>query len=75
MIQMPESNFWMPMSVPAICELMGPVMVPVLRPPIWRSRPLAVKKTLPADAPKPGKFRLANGDAAAEAPAAEQEGA
>jgi len=35
----------------------------------------AVKKTLPADAPKPGKFRLANGgDAAAEAPAAEQEG-
>jgi large subunit ribosomal protein L3 len=35
----------------------------------------AVKKALPADAPKPGKFRLANGDAAAEAPAAEQEGA
>mgnify|MGYP003338995167 CR=1 FL=1 len=33
----------------------------------------AVKKTLPADAPKPGKFRLADGGDAA--PAAEQEGA
>jgi large subunit ribosomal protein L3 len=37
----------------------------------------AVKKALPKDAPKPGKFRLANGGgeqaAAAEAPA-EQEG-
>lgn len=39
----------------------------------------AVKKALPKDAPKPGKFRLANGAgeqaAPAEAPAAEQEGA
>jgi large subunit ribosomal protein L3 len=30
----------------------------------------AVKKTLPKDAPKPGKFRLADGDGAAAAPAA-----
>jgi large subunit ribosomal protein L3 len=29
----------------------------------------AVKKTLPKDAPKPGKFRLADGDGAAAAPA------
>src|ERR1700710_1567638 len=37
----------------------------------------AVKKALPKDAPKPGKFKLANGGEAAaptEAPAAEQEG-
>jgi large subunit ribosomal protein L3 len=33
----------------------------------------AVKKTLPKDAPKPGKFRLADGDGAAAAPAAEAE--
>jgi large subunit ribosomal protein L3 len=33
----------------------------------------AVKKALPADAPKPGKFRLADGGEQA-APAAEQEG-
>src|SRR5438876_7903662 len=36
----------------------------------------AVKKALPKDAPKPGKFRLAGeGAASAEAPAAEQQGA
>jgi large subunit ribosomal protein L3 len=35
----------------------------------------AVKKQLPKDAPKPGKFRLAGEGASAEAPAAEQEGA
>ena len=36
----------------------------------------AVKKTLPKEAPKPGKFRLPNGDSAAAAPAAEaKEGA
>jgi large subunit ribosomal protein L3 len=36
----------------------------------------AVKKALPKEAPKPGKFRLAGeGAAPAEAPAAEQEGA
>ena len=34
----------------------------------------AVKKALPKDAPKPGKFKLA-GEGAADAPAAEQEGA
>jgi large subunit ribosomal protein L3 len=36
----------------------------------------AVKKPLPKDAPKPGKFKVANGgdDAATDAPAAEQEG-
>jgi large subunit ribosomal protein L3 len=37
----------------------------------------AVKKALPKDAPKPGKFKLANGGeeaAPAEAAAAEQEG-
>jgi large subunit ribosomal protein L3 len=38
----------------------------------------AVKKPLPKDAPKPGKFKVANGGgeeaAPAEAPAAEQEG-
>jgi large subunit ribosomal protein L3 len=33
----------------------------------------AVKKTLPKDAPKPGKFRLADGDGPAAAPAAEAE--
>jgi large subunit ribosomal protein L3 len=33
----------------------------------------AVKKALPKDAPKPGKFRLAGGEPAAAAPA-EQEG-
>jgi large subunit ribosomal protein L3 len=36
----------------------------------------AVKKALPKDAPKPGKFRLAGeGAEPAQAPAAEQEGA
>jgi large subunit ribosomal protein L3 len=35
----------------------------------------AVKKPLPKEAPKPGKFRVAGGEAAAEAPAAETEGA
>ena len=35
----------------------------------------AVKKTLPKDAPKPGKFRLAGGDGAKEQPAAEGEAA
>ena len=34
----------------------------------------AVKKPLPKEAPKPGKFRVAGGEAAAEAPAAEKEG-
>jgi large subunit ribosomal protein L3 len=33
----------------------------------------AVKKSLPKDAPKPGKFRLPDGDGAAAAPAAEAE--
>jgi large subunit ribosomal protein L3 len=32
----------------------------------------AVKKTLPKDAPKPGKFRLPDGDGAAAAPAEAQ---
>ena len=40
----------------------------------WISVRDAVKKELPKDAPKPGKFKLA-GEGAAEAPAAEQEGA
>jgi large subunit ribosomal protein L3 len=35
----------------------------------------AVKKQLPKDAPKPGKFRLPEGDGAKEAPAAEGEAA
>src|SRR6187551_3770956 len=39
----------------------------------WISVRDAVKKALPKDAPKPGKFKLA-GEGAAEAPAAEQEG-
>lgn len=34
----------------------------------------AVKKPLPKEAPKPGKFRVAGGEAAAEAPAAEKDG-
>jgi large subunit ribosomal protein L3 len=34
----------------------------------------AVKKPLPKDAPKPGKFKVVGGEQAAEAPA-EQEGA
>jgi large subunit ribosomal protein L3 len=40
----------------------------------WISVRDAVKKELPKDAPKPGKFKLA-GEGAVEAPAAEQEGA
>jgi large subunit ribosomal protein L3 len=35
----------------------------------------AVKKPLPKEAPKPGKFRVAGGEAKAEAPAETQEGA
>jgi large subunit ribosomal protein L3 len=41
----------------------------------WISVRDAVKKALPKDAPKPGKFKLAGEGATVEAPAAEQEGA